>query len=189
MSLFSNIFTKMFSSRHSAIPSKIIDFTEEKLEGIIKTGGFHLSYTILQEGEDAILIELEGEDEGLLKKREGHFLDAFQFFIKKTLQHKFPDKKIPSLQFDSKGFRDNSYQNLLSVVDKLKGMALKNRKSVYLKPLSPKARRMVHRHLSDDRRVKTQSIGNDYYKKMKIIPLGHSNFKSRSSYNQRRRNR
>ena len=189
MGLFSNIFTKMFSNKQSAIPSKIIDFTEEKLEGIIKAGCFNLSYTIFQEKENAILIELEGEDESLLKKRRGQFLDGFQFFIKKTLQHQFPGESIPSLQFDSRGFRDNSHQDLLSTVNKLKKLALRNRRSIDLKPLPPKERRMVHRHLSDDNRIKTQSIGNNYYKKIRIIPLGHSNFRSKSSYDQKRRNK
>ena len=188
MGLFSDIFTKVFSKEKSAISSEIIDFTEEKLEGVIKAGRFNLSYTIFQEKEDSILVELDGEDESLLKKRGGQFLDAFQFFIKKTIQHKFPGEKVP-LHFDSKGFRDHSYQDLLSMVDRLKNLALRNKKSVYLKPLPPRERRMVHRHLSDDARIKTQSVGNDYYKKVRIIPLGYSSFKSRSSYNHKRRNR
>ena len=188
MGLFSNVLAKVFFKKKSEIPSKIIDFTEEKLEGVIKKGRFNLSYTIFQEKEDSILIELEGEDELLLKKRGGQFLDAFQFFIKKTLQHKFPGEKVP-LQFDSKGFRDNSHEDLLSMVDKLKTTALRNKKSVYLKPLSPRLRRMVHRHLSDDSRIKTQSVGNEYYKKIKIIPLGHSSFKSKSSYSHKKEGR
>ena len=187
MGLFSNMF-KVFSKKKLAIPSEVIDFTEEKVKKVIKKGRFNLSYTIFQEHEDAMLIELEGEDESLLKKRSGQFLDAFQFFIKKTLQHKFPDKKIP-LQFDSKGFRDNTHQELLSMVDRLKSSALRYKKSIYLKPLSPKLRRIVHKHLSEDSRIKTQSVGSEYYKKIKIIPLSYSNFRSRSSYSHKRRNR
>ena len=188
MGLFSNVLAKVFSKKKSAIPSEIIDFTEEKLKEVIKRGRFQLSYTIFQETEESILIELEGDDEGLLKKKGGQFLDGVQFFIKKTLQHKFPGERVP-LQFDSKGFRDNSHQDLLSMVDRLKASALRNKKSVYLKPLSPKLRRVVHRHLSDDSRIKTQSVGNDYYKKIKIIPLGYSSFKSKSSHGHRRRDR
>ncbi len=185
MGLFSNILTKVFAKKKY---TKVIDFTEERLKEVIKKGRFNLSYTIFQEKEDSILIELEGEDEALLKKRGGQFLDAFQFFIKKTLQHKFPDEKVP-LQLDSKGFRDNSHQDLLQMVDRLKAAALRNKKSVYLKPLSPRLRRMVHRHLSNDSRIKTQSVGDDYYKKIKIIPSGYSNFKSRSSYGDKKRDR
>ena len=187
MGLFSNIF-KVFSKKKSMISSKVIDFTEERLKGIMKKGRFDLSYTIFQEQEDSILIELEGEDEPLLKKGGGQFLDAFQFFIKKTLQHRFPDEKIP-LQIDSKGFRENTHQELLNMVDRLKASALRHKKSIYLKPLSPELRRMVHRHLSNDSRIKTQSVGTDYYKKIKIIPLSYSNFKPRSPQSHKRRGR
>ena len=178
MSLFSGILTKVFGRKKGVISSKFIDLTEETLIGILKKGCFDFSYNIRQQEND-ILVELDGKDKQLLKNRGGEFLDALQFFVKKVLQHQFHGQKV-FLRFDSKGSYDDFHQDLLDMADRLKEAALRNSKSVYFKPLSPKQRRIVHRHLSEDTRIKTKSIGDDYYKKIKIIPLERSNFSGRS---------
>ena len=187
MGLFSNILTKVFGRKKGMISSEFIDLTEETLIGILKKGCFDFSYNI-QQRENNILVELDGKDKQLLKKRGGELLDALQFFIKKVLQHQFHGQRI-FLRLDSKSSYEDFYQDLLNMADRLKETALRNSKSVYFKPLPPKERRVVHRHLSDDARIKTKSIGDDYYKKIKIIPLGEERSKtrgrSRSSYYKR----
>lgn len=181
MNLFKSFFGKKEEGQNV---SESLDIIEETLMGIFDRADFHFSYD-LQQKEDDILVEIYGKDEDLLRNRGGQLLEALQFFTKRVLQHQLPDQKI-FIQFNSKGFREELDQELLNLADRLKAMALKNKKSIYCKALPPKQRRMVHQHLSEDTRIRTKSVGDGHYKKIKIIPVGDRNFKGRSSYEGRR---
>ncbi len=181
MSVFSNLFSGVFSKK-TAASSELIDMVADVLDSVCRKAQFNFDYD-LQQDKNNISVELYGEDAYLLKKRGGQLLDAFQTFIKKVLQHNFPGKGI-DVYFDSDGLREEFDQDLLDMADQLKKMALKNQKSVYCKPLSPSHRRMIHKHLAEDNRVKTKSIGYDYYKKIKIIPFNERRgyHRDRTSY-------
>lgn len=180
MGLFQNLFGK----KEGKDVSESLDIIEETLMGIFNRADFHFSYD-LQQKENDIFVELYGKDEDLLKHRDGQLLESLQFFTKRVLQHHLPEQRI-YIRFDSKGFREESDQELLDLADKLKSMALKNRKTMYCKALPPKQRRKVHQHLSEDTRIRTQSIGYGHYKKIKITPMNDRGYRSRSSYNERR---
>ena len=59
---------------------------------------------------------------------------------------------------------------MITLAEKLKGIAVSKKKSVYFRALPPKERKIVHQYLADDDRVKSRSIGDGLYKKIKIYP-------------------
>ena len=175
------LFKKFFGKKDNTDVSECLDLIEETLMGIFDRADFHFSYD-LQQKEDNIFVELYGKDEDLLKSRGGQLLDALQFLTKRVLQHHLPDQRI-YIQFDSKGFREKSDQELLDLADQLKSTAIKTKRSMFCKALPPKQRRRVHQHLSRDSRVRTKSIGDGHYKKIKIIPMNERGFRGeRPSY-------
>ena len=44
-------------------------------------------------------------------------------------------------------------------------------KPVYFRALPPRDRKVVHQYLAEDGRVKSRSIGDGLYKKIKIFPV------------------
>ncbi|MCB0415883.1 MAG: hypothetical protein KDD50_16215, partial [Bdellovibrionales bacterium] len=68
------------------------------------------------------------------------------------------------------GFRQEANDELIKLAEKLKGIALKKKKSVYFRALPPKDRKIIHQYLAEDGRVKSQSVGDGLYKKIKIFP-------------------
>jgi spoIIIJ-associated protein len=72
---------------------------------------------------------------------------------------------------DCNGFRQESNQALVDLAEKLKGIALEKGKSVYFRALPPKDRKIIHQYLAGDPRVKSRSIGDGLYKKIKIYPI------------------
>ncbi len=144
------------------------------LQGVIGRAGLDLSFDVQVNREEerikSIEVEMFGTDEELLKQKEGSLLDAFQLYIRRVVQHNYPDES-PSVIFDTNGFRAQANQTLIELVEKLRDRALEQGKSVYLRQLPPKDRKVVHQFLADDGRVKSRSIGDGLYKKIKIYPV------------------
>lgn len=147
---------------------KVLDIVEEALKGILNKAGFNLSYELQYDGENTASVELQGEDENLLKDKGGTLLNSVQFLLERILQHNHENKKL-RIVADSKKFNQEVMDSLTKSADRLKKKVLKDNKSYVFKSLDPRKRRIVHQHLSGDKRVRTQSIGDGYYKKIKIF--------------------
>ncbi|MBC7464913.1 MAG: hypothetical protein H7256_02885 [Bdellovibrio sp.] len=145
---------------------------EETLNGILEKGGFDLSYELNIEKKEEITevkIEFSGNDEALLKDYKGQLMDAFQLIIKRVTQHHFADVQTNVL-VDCGGFREESEAALIERAEHLKKIAIEQGKSVYYRALPPKERKVVHQYLAQDGRVKSRSLGDGLYKKIKIFP-------------------
>ena len=59
---------------------------------------------------------------------------------------------------------------LIERAESLKTIAIEQGRSVYYRALPPKDRKVVHQYLSKDPRVKSRSLGEGLYKKIKIYP-------------------
>lgn len=167
----SGFFSKLFGKGGSKQSSNAVDIVGDTLEGVFERAGFDLSFDVSMSDDDKVIVEVYGADDKLLKERDGQLLDALQFFSKRVLQHHLPESKT-DVVFDSNGFREESNQALIELADKLKGIVLEKNKSVYFRALPPKERKIVHQYLAEDARVKSRSIGDGLYKKIKIFPAG-----------------
>ncbi|MGE0763233.1 MAG: protein jag [Bdellovibrionales bacterium] len=144
---------------------------QQILEEIISLSGLELTFTIREENSEGdLLVEFEGADEEMLTAREGQLLDAFQLYLKRVVQHQEPESRI-NVNVDCAGFRQQANDALIELADKLKDIALTKGKSVYFRALAPKDRKVVHQYLAEDGRVKSRSIGDGHFKKIKIYPV------------------
>lgn len=146
----------------------------DTVDGLINSGSFDLSFDINSrtddKGEPEMVVEFSGGDEELLKEKEGQLIDAFQLFLKRVVQHHFPEDKT-NIVIDCNGYLEASNQALVDLAEKLKGIALEKGKSVYFRALPPKDRKVIHQYLANDERVKSRSIGEGLFKKIKIYPI------------------
>ena len=136
---------------------------------LIRLSGLELSFEV-EETEDEVVLDIFGDDEELLLAKEGQLLDAFQLYLKRVLQHQMPDVNV-NLVVDCDGFREDADKALIELAEKLRDVALEKGKSVYFRALSPKDRKVVHQFLAEDSRVKSRSIGEGHFKKIKIFPV------------------
>lgn len=172
-------FSKLFGGGKSkSAGGEVETLVRNTLDGIIEKGQFDLSYEITFEKEtdqDSVLaIQFTGGDEELLKEKKGQMLDAFQLFLKRAVQHSLPDDKT-NITVDCGGFRDESAALLIERAENLKAIAIEQGKSVYYRALPPKDRKIVHQYLAQDPRVKSRSLGEGLYKKIKIYPAKNPN--------------
>jgi len=148
---------------------KATQIIEDTLDGIFGRAGFDLSYDLHSDDQGQIQVEIFGNDQQTLVDKEGQLLDAFQLYLKRVLQHQLPEDKV-NVFCDSNGFREEANQELIKLADKLKKIALDKNKSVYFRALAPKDRKVIHQYLAEDGRVKSKSVGEGHFKKIKIYP-------------------
>lgn len=163
------ILDKIFGSKKSQANEGAIQIVEETLDGIFGRANFDLSYDLNSDDEGNIEVEIFGNDQKELVDKEGQLLDAFQLYLKRVLQHQLPEEKL-NVNCDSNGFRKEASEELIKLADKLKKIALDKNKSVYFRALPPKDRKVIHQYLAEDGRVKSRSVGEGHFKKIKIYP-------------------
>ncbi len=152
----------------AAKKNKVESFIEDKMVTLLNKAGLKLSFDLkVSEDQKKILIDLYGEDEVLAKDRDAQLLDAFQLFLKRSLQNDFPDEKV-TIIVDCDSYREQSDDELTKFAEKLKDQVLKKKKPVYFRALPPRERKIVHQHFSEDKRFRTKSIGEGMFKKIKI---------------------
>lgn len=164
-------FKKLFGGGKSK-GSDVEAMVQETLEGLLASSGLDLDFEITEktDGEHkTISIDLSGPDEEIMRDKKGQVLDAFQLFIKRVIQHNFSEDKT-NITVDSGGYREETEAALIERAESLKTIAIEQGRSVYYRALPPKDRKVVHQYLSKDARVKSRSLGEGLYKKIKIYP-------------------
>ena len=170
-------FSKLFGKKNSSTEESPSVLIENVLAGLVQEANFRFDYEVLPEEKDPnhINIEIFGEDEDLLRARDGQLLDAIQLFLTRVVQHQLRDERV-TIHVDNSGFREHANQELTDLAEKLKSVALDRGKPVYFRALPPRERKVIHQYLAGDARVKSRSVGEGLYKKIKIYPAkGESN--------------
>ena len=166
--------SRIFGGKKKEEGSPVESAIRETFSGLIERSKFDLEFELKSSsddrGEPQVTVECRGADAEILKDREGQMIDALQLFLKRVLQHRFPEDKT-NVVIDCDGFREESNQALIDLAEKLKGVALERNRPVYLRALPPKDRKVIHQHLANDERIKSRSIGDGLYKKIKIFPV------------------
>lgn len=174
----SGFFSKLFGGgkkKDAAVGAELssaVGLIESVLGGLVERAHLDLQFDIRTEkatDAEEVTVEISGADVGLVTEKEGALLDAFQLFIKRVLQHQLPDQVV-NVHFDSNGFREESNKELIELAERLKEKCLEQGRSVYVRALPPKDRKVVHQHLAGDDRVRSRSVGDGLYKKIKIYP-------------------
>jgi spoIIIJ-associated protein len=170
-------FKKLFgggASKKTQSQGATEDVIRATMDGVIEKANFEMQYEITttegDQGEKMILVNVHGADQDLIEDNKGELLRALQLLLQRVVQHNFPEERS-KIDVDSNGYLQEASEGLIEIVEDLKEKALKNGKSVYLRALPPKERKIVHQYLATDSRVRGRSIGDGLYKKIKIYPV------------------
>lgn len=171
------LFSKIFggSSAKNEV-SDALNLVGDVLQTIVDKSGLALSFDVERDDNDTLHVEIFGEDEELLTAKEGQLIDAFQLYLKRVVQHQLPEDPV-RVFVDSDGFREQANQSLIELAEKLKGIAVSRGKPVYFRALPPRDRKVIHQYLAEDGRVKSRSVGDGLYKKIKIFPVKNNSAK------------
>lgn len=115
-----------------------------------------------------IRYNVEGGDAGVLIGKRGQTLEAIQYLVEKIV-NKQAEGRV-RVQVDVEGYLDNRKANLEELARKMAEKTRKSGKPSSLGHMSAHDRRIVHLSLRDDGGVRTQSVGEGFYRKLVIFP-------------------
>ncbi|MBF0120506.1 MAG: Jag N-terminal domain-containing protein [Desulfobacterales bacterium] len=136
--------------------NKIIEFTI--VEATVK----------LEKQNNRILFRIEGGDSKSLVGKRGQTLESIQYLIDRIV-NKHNDKKV-RVQVDIEDYLDSRKKSLRSLAIRLAKKARLTGKPTSLGEMNAYDRKIVHLALKNDNGVRTQSMGEGYYRKLLIFP-------------------
>lgn len=119
-------------------------------------------------GEQRWIVEVQGEDLGLLIGSRGETLNAFQYLTRLMAGHLLHRK--PSFIIDVEGYRDRREQALARLAERMANKAIQRQKPISLEPMPPNERRIIHITLRDNDKVFTESSGHGRQRRVRIFP-------------------
>jgi spoIIIJ-associated protein len=125
---------------------------------------------LAREDDEQALINLSGEDLGMLIGKHGNTLAALQHLVglitaRKTGVHK-------RIVLDAEGYRERREEALRGMAKRAARRAIESGREVSLDPLPANERRIIHIALAEDKRVTTTSVGEDPFRRLIIAPKG-----------------
>jgi spoIIIJ-associated protein len=120
---------------------------------------------------------IEGGNSGILIGRKGQTLDAMQFLTDKIINRK-SDARV-RVRVDIEGYMETRKSNLKHLAYKMADKAKKTGRPATINQMSAQDRRIVHLALKDDTKVRTQSMGEGYYRRLVIFPKKKAAFKGK----------
>ena len=127
---------------------------------------------------DRILLNVTGGNSGLLIGKRGQTLEAMQYLVEKIV-NKQSEQRVRML-VDVEGYLETRKANLKKLASRMAEKAKKINKPVTIGQMNAYDRRIVHLHLKDNTAVRTQSVGEGYYRKLVIFPKKRRRNKNRS---------
>lgn len=122
----------------------------------------------VRETSERIFFNVEGGNTAVLIGKRGQTLEAIQYLVEKII-NKHNAKRV-RIQIDIEGYLDSRKAKLEGLAARLSEKAKRIGKPVTIGQLNAHDRRIVHIALKDDSEVRTQSMGDGFYRKLVIFP-------------------
>lgn len=159
----------------------IDELTDEQVDEIADIGIEHLKKLIsflstsevsieeFEGDEGEIILDVTGEDAGLLIGRHGRTIDALQSIVSAMTTRKM-GIRYP-LSVDVEGYKHRRKQKVVDIAKRAADRARNTNRSVSLKPMTPYERRIVHMTIRNQDGVTSTSEGSGSYRHIVIVPL------------------
>ncbi len=138
------------------------------LEGVLERLEVDAEVHETAQEDGTILLEITGENLGLLIGRRGQTLDALQYLTSVVTNKGGADWM--RIVLDAAGYRKRREQTLRQLALRMADRAKKQQKRVYLEPMSALERCIVHMALAEDTGIETHSEGEDPNRRIVISP-------------------
>jgi spoIIIJ-associated protein len=135
---------------------RMVDFITEDSQIEVETNG------------QRVVFKVEGGNSGMIIGKRGQTLEAIQYLVEKIV-NKQNEQRVRIL-IDVEGYLKTRKINLQKLASKMADKAQKTKKPVTIGQMNAYDRRTVHLHLKSNSGVRTQSVGEGYYRKLIIFP-------------------
>lgn len=147
--------------KHNEEEKKIADFIRQ----LIEVSKLDLNFSVTSK-EDFIEINFWGPDREILLINNGEAMLALQYIYNKIFS-----KYGTKILLECEGFRKRREQKIERVAKDAVNFVLKNKTERVLEPMAPWERRIVHIIVANTEKLKSESMGEGFFKRVRIYPL------------------
>lgn len=120
----------------------------------------------VNEDDENIVVDVNGDDIGIIIGRRGETMDALQYLTSLVVNKGYEDYKRVILNVEN--YRQKREETLVKLANRLAEKVVKYKKSVTLEPMNPYERRIIHSSLQGHKYVETYSTGEEPKRKVVI---------------------
>ena len=121
-----------------------------------------------RDGRKNIHVDIRGKDLSVLIGRRSETLSAFQYIASLIVGKE--TQQFVQLVVDVEGYRDRREKQLIQMAKRMADQVAKTGRRQTLEPMPSSERRIIHIALRDHPEVKTESTGEEPYRKVVIMP-------------------
>ncbi|MGI8926451.1 MAG: RNA-binding cell elongation regulator Jag/EloR [Tepidiformaceae bacterium] len=155
------------------INAEEVDFAANTVDDLLRILDIPAELTIREpltpgdgKGMALAVIDIKGQDLGLLIGRRGDTLAAFQYIVNIIVSRRFPER--PGVTIDVEHYRHRREEHIVSVAQRMADRVRETGSPITLEPMTAAERRLVHIALADDPELWTNSIGEGENRKVVI---------------------
>ena len=161
------------SSKANGDHDELLNLSEEtvsKLLHLMKLQAQVSAHYAETEREDrkTIHVDVRGDDLGVLIGRRSETLNAFQYVASLIVGKEV--QQWVQLVIDVEGYRSRREEQIRRMARRMAEQAVKTGRPQVLEPMTANERRIIHIELREYPAVTTESVGEDPYRKVTIIP-------------------
>lgn len=127
---------------------------QKKAEELLENIGLVLKVEVDRLSDRNYLVNLYGEDNGIIIGKKGKTLNSFEYLLNSLMK----DYRI---EVDVEGFKAKRTETLRELGKKMAEKALKSGKAVRLNPMPPRERKIIHEVVNKYSELDTYSEGRD----------------------------
>jgi spoIIIJ-associated protein len=121
-----------------------------------------------RDGRRNIQVDIRGSDLSILIGRRSETLSAFQYIASLIVGKE--EQQFVQLTVDVEGYRDRREKQLIQMAQRMADQVSKSGRRQTLEPMPSAERRIIHIALREHPDVKTESTGEEPYRKVVILP-------------------
>jgi len=126
----------------------------------------NIDYRYVEE-DNALEMNLEGDEMGVLIGKRGQTLDSLQYLTSLVVNRS--GEHYIRVKLDTENYRERRKETLESLAKNIAYKVKRTRRSVSLEPMNPYERRIIHSALQSDNFVMTRSEGEEPYRHVVVF--------------------
>jgi spoIIIJ-associated protein len=145
---------------------------KEIIKELVQRMGFACEVEIEEIKTDDVLAQtfnIKAEESSFLIGQHGVNLQSLQHIARVLMRKKIPTKS--KFIVDVNSYRKEKNASLVKFAHSMAEQAVREKRAIVLRPMSPYERRIVHLELSSNHQIKTESIGEGEERKVVISPV------------------
>jgi spoIIIJ-associated protein len=150
------------------VAATVVEVLNELLDRMDLVSDVRIDAAEIEEGLPTIQLSIHGEYGGILIGRRGETLSALQFILG-LIASRRAERRIRVI-LDAEGYRDRRARLLRDIAIRAAERARRYRQPIFLDPMLPGERRIVHMTLADNPDVSTHSVGEGDSRRVVVSP-------------------